>query len=142
LYLFLAWTLWVLWRDLRASSRDPALALRTAAPLELLDHRSEECHRFTIPRVVLGRDPSCEYQVEDSTVSARHARFSYHHEQWWVQDLGSRNGTFLNRAPVSEPAALAEGDELRCGQLVFKIRLAKSTHDGARISPYNDSDLA
>lgn len=139
LYAFLAWALWVLWADLRAHGR-----ARTAAPapppLELLEPGGERSGRFTVPQVVLGRDPACEHPLADSTVSARHARLSYHHGQWWAQDLGSRNGTFLNDRRVSEPAALADGDELRCGQLAFTIRLGRS--GGTRAPAAQDNDLA
>jgi pSer/pThr/pTyr-binding forkhead associated (FHA) protein len=59
----------------------------------------------------------------DDTVSARHARLSYHHNQWWVEDLQSRNGTYLNDERVSVPTVIVSGDELRYGQVATLIEI-------------------
>ena len=125
LYAFFGWALWTLWRDLRQqnqllhSVRPPALSLiaQTSKP--------EAAYRFTQLEVLVGRDPACDCCLDDITISARHARLSYHHGQWWVEDLHSRNGTFLNQQPVSEAVVLTTGDELRYGQLIFQISLGE-----------------
>ena len=125
LYIFLAGVLWVLWRDLRARGGEELLSPASVAPdaLELVDLQSGERHLFSRSQLVIGRDPTNDLRTGDSTVSARHARLSFHHGQWWAQDLDSRNGTFLNGEPLSEPLALADGDELRCGAVVYQVRL-------------------
>jgi pSer/pThr/pTyr-binding forkhead associated (FHA) protein len=77
--------------------------------------------RFYLPEFFIGRDPVCECLLEDETVSSKHARISYRQNQWWVEDLDSSNGTFLNSQPVTLPTVLADNDQLRCGQVDFKI---------------------
>jgi pSer/pThr/pTyr-binding forkhead associated (FHA) protein len=125
LYAFLFLALWVLWRDLRRQARQEA---RPGTPvLSLVRHAAEEdtahIYRFDIAEVVIGRDPTCSLRLDDKTISARHARLSYHHRQWWVDDLHSTNGTFLNTEGVTEPIVIASGDLLRCGAVEFDITM-------------------
>jgi hypothetical protein len=49
----------------------------------------------------LGRDESCEIHLDDPMVSRRHAEVIHAEGRWWVQDLGSRNGTLLNGKRVN-----------------------------------------
>jgi len=126
LYAFLGWGLWVLWGDLRRSAH--SLAIPLAPTLSLIREQAGEqlVERFTIVEVIIGRDPACDLQVQDKTISARHARLSYHHGQWWVEDLRSRNGSFLNQEQVVEPLVVAPGDQLRLGQVVFQVEIEEA----------------
>ncbi len=63
----------------------------------------------------LGRDSECEVQVQSSQVSRFHAEATPHAGAWWVRDLGSTNGLFLNEQPV-EQSQLQNGDRLRLGR--------------------------
>ena len=74
--------------------------------------------------MTIGRDPACECPVDDEAVSARHARLSYHHNQWWLEDLDSTNGTLLNQEKLAIPTVVISGDEFRCGGTRFTISLA------------------
>jgi pSer/pThr/pTyr-binding forkhead associated (FHA) protein len=133
LYAFLGYALWILWQDLRQQSR---YVLQLQAPaLTLLEQGQDgsKSYSFTSPEVNIGRDSSCDCCLDDPTVSARHARLTYHHSQWWVKDLNSRNGTFLNQEPVPEAVVVTSGDELRCGQVVFQILLGEQA-----LEPEND----
>jgi predicted component of type VI protein secretion system len=69
---------------------------------------------------VVGRDPSCEVVVSDGSVSRKHARLEQRGETWWVVDLGSANGTYVNSLKVGEQA-LRNGQELRFGALAFRV---------------------
>lgn len=118
LFAFLGFVLWTLWRDMR--QQEEVLAARRLPPIRLsLGDGSQR--RFTTPEVVIGRDPACEMPLDDPTVSNNHARLSYHHGQWWLEDLHSTNGTFLNGEPVSIPLVVTGGDVLRCGQVELKL---------------------
>ncbi|MFM8321744.1 MAG: FHA domain-containing protein [Chloroflexota bacterium] len=126
LYAFFAWALWLLWRDLRRQVDDlqqPALPRLTLSRSDLLPAVS---YPVTALEATLGRDPTCQVYVDDSTISARHARLAYHHAQWWLEDLRSRNGTLLNGRPVDEPVVLAAGDELTCGSLTFQVLIEEA----------------
>ena len=78
-------------------------------------------YEFNQAELTIGRDPTCECSLDEPTISARHARLSYHHAQWWVEDLHSRNGSFLNDEPVRSKVVITSGDSLRCGSIVMII---------------------
>jgi pSer/pThr/pTyr-binding forkhead associated (FHA) protein len=123
LYSFLGWGLWLLWRDLRRQSRLLGAAVNPALVMTRQGSAPPVTYRFTSPEVTVGRDTTCECRLNDPIISARHARFSFHHAQWWIEDLHSRNGTFLNDEPVRSQVVVTSGDSLRCGTLVFLITI-------------------
>ena len=126
LYAFLGWALWTLWQDLRSQGK--TLSTFHAPVLILRMHEDSDDHtfRFTSSEVLVGRDLSCECHIDDITISARHARLAFHHGQWWVEDLNSRNGTFLNDAPVTASVVITSGDRLQCGQRFLSISIGES----------------
>ena len=70
-----------------------------------------------------GRHPGSDIFLDDVTVSRHHAEFRLQHGEVWVVDVGSLNGTYVNREPV-DSAVLANGDEIQIGKfrLVFLTR--------------------
>jgi pSer/pThr/pTyr-binding forkhead associated (FHA) protein len=125
LYAFLVWAFMNLWRDLKLQSS--LLEARKIPPISLtlsLAGQVSLIRRFIQAEVTIGRDPACECPVEDEAVSARHARLSYHHNQWWLEDLDSTNGTVLNQEKLSIPTVVISGDEFRCGGTLFTVALA------------------
>ena len=78
---------------------------------------------FTQPEIVLGRDSNTDLSIMDEALSAHHARITYHHGQWWLEDLNSTNGTLLNQNKLTTPAVVITGDEFKCGNTVFSIRI-------------------
>ncbi len=68
---------------------------------------------------VLGRHPGCDVVLESAAVSRQHARVSNVGGKCYVEDLGSRNGTFVNGQPVVDRRPLAENDRLAICDLVF-----------------------
>jgi FHA domain len=125
LYAFVGWAIWTIWRDIKhqsllmASQQPPLLTLQAT-----IDGK-EWPLRFNVPLVTIGRDPGCNYVVGDTTVSAQHARFSYHQSQWWLEDLHSTNGTYLNEEQVIDPVVITSGDRLRCGQVLVNIKIGE-----------------
>jgi pSer/pThr/pTyr-binding forkhead associated (FHA) protein len=123
LYAFLAWSFLTLWQDLRSQSRQ--VAPRQLPVLTLLYQIEDETRslRFAVNEVTVGRDPACDFSLDDKTVSAQHARLCFRQGQWWVEDLNSTNGTFLNEEHVSSPLVVTNGDQLRCGQVALDIAI-------------------
>ncbi len=118
LFAFLGYVLWTLWKDLKR--QDEILASRRLPPINLsLANGSQR--RFTTPEVVIGRDPACELVIDDPTVSTTHARLAYHHGQWWLEDMQSTNGTFLNGEMVTASLVVTGGDVVRCGQVELRL---------------------
>lgn len=72
------------------------------------------------PVTLAGRHPDSDIFLDDITVSRRHAEFRLANSEFRIIDVGSLNGTYVNRAPV-ESVVLANGDEIQIGQfrLVF-----------------------
>lgn len=122
LYAFLGWGFLTLWRDLRQQAS--SLAKQRAPELRITaqgGNGAAEVLSFTAPEVTIGRHPSCEWMLANETVSSHHARLVYHHDQWWLEDLESRNGTFLNGEPLTAPVVLTDHDVVRCGEVSFSI---------------------
>jgi hypothetical protein len=126
LYGFLAWAFLTLWRDLKMQSK--LLALRQPPPVWLWvesESESKPLH-FGGQTIAIGRDPMCDMILDNSTVSAQHARLTYRQGQWWLEDLHSTNGTFLNQDAVLEPVVITSGDELRCGQVILRLKIGEA----------------
>jgi len=121
LYGFLIGAMYILWHELRANQHLVSAKKPPLVSVRVLDTDPEICHQFTLTQLLIGRDPSCEVCLPSELVSAQHARLSYHHNQWWVEDLQSTNGTFLNEERVYTPTVLITGDELRCGKVYLQI---------------------
>jgi pSer/pThr/pTyr-binding forkhead associated (FHA) protein len=128
LYLFLGWALWILWQDLRQHSANLQVNQAPALVLRLENEGELQTFRFTTVEILIGRDPACECCLDHKTISARHARLVYHHTQWWVEDLNSKNGTFLNAVPVSTPLVLSSGDRLQCGACSLAVTIGVDNH--------------
>lgn len=124
LYAFLGWAIYTLWRDIKRQSE--LLAARRIPEITLITHIGDETisHEFVVPELVVGREKSCDLMLDEKTVSAEHARLSYHHGNWWVEDLHSRNGTFLNLELLAAQTVLTSGDELQVGQVKLRIEIS------------------
>ena len=75
------------------------------------------------PAVTVGRAPSCDVVVEESTVAREHAELRHRAGRWFVRDLGSFTGTWLNGRRVQREAPVTAGDVLRLGALRLDLRL-------------------
>lgn len=124
LYAFLGWALYTLWRDLRIQSLVLASQKAPAITLTRIGMDEYEPANFQKSELFIGRDQSASLPIMDDTVSARHARLVYRNNQWWVEDLKSTNGTFLNEEPVRTMTVLVSGDEIRVGQTVMRVEIA------------------
>jgi len=70
----------------------------------------------------IGRAAGCQITLDDTYASQIHARVFLRDNQWLVEDLGSTNGTWLNRQKVSGPMVLQRGDRLQIGNTVMELR--------------------
>ena len=125
LYLFLAAIFVVLWRDLRTGADLPAVVQERKAQLVTLSG-CEGLEASTVLELqaftTLGRGAANTIVVPDTFASAEHALISWHSGQWWVEDLGSRNGTQINEETVTAPTILSVGDVISIGQVKLKFQ--------------------
>jgi pSer/pThr/pTyr-binding forkhead associated (FHA) protein len=124
LYAFLGVALWVLWKQLEQTSARIARRQIPSIRLQVTGGRQAPVAlAFAQSEVSVGRDPLSDVPLQDEAVSVRHALLSFHHGQWWLQDLGSKNGTRLNSQHVDGATVLTNGDEIQCGQVRLSVGL-------------------
>lgn len=70
----------------------------------------------------IGRGVECELRLDDTYVSQQHARIFDRSGNWYVEDLGSTNGTFVNEQKLAAPAMLTPGDKIRVGTTTVELR--------------------
>ena len=99
-----------------AGSRGTASRLRVVEPPALRGRSFELGEELTV-----GRAPGCQIALDDSYVSQLHARVFRRDNQFYVEDLGSTNGTYLNRKKVTGPVAVRRGDRLQVGKTVLEV---------------------
>ncbi len=75
--------------------------------------RPGELHEIVADRLVLGRHPSCEVVLDNAVISRQHARLIRQGDQYVIEDLGSRNGTYVNGKAVTGLQAIQDTDRIR-----------------------------
>lgn len=89
--------------------------------LKMIDPETSQVFPLS-EEVTIGRAPGCSIPLADDTyVSQLHARIYVRDGKPFVEDLGSTNGTFLNRDRLSKTMPLHRGDKLQIGQTVLEI---------------------
>jgi pSer/pThr/pTyr-binding forkhead associated (FHA) protein len=127
LYAFLGWALWSLLREFRQQSDKLATQKKPGITLSIKIEQGKESQRqFSQPQIIIGRDTKCDVSVMDEALSAHHARLTHHHGQWWLEDLNSTNGTFLNHEKLTTPAVVITGDHFKCGNSIFGLQVEDS----------------
>jgi pSer/pThr/pTyr-binding forkhead associated (FHA) protein len=72
--------------------------------------------------ILLGRGTDAAIRLDDDYVSTRHARFATNGEEWFVEDLGSTNGTYVGSQRVSAPVPVGIGIQVRLGKTIVELR--------------------
>lgn len=72
--------------------------------------------------VLIGRNPECSLVLEDDYASGRHARIIRGEDGWYVEDLGSTNGTFIGQFRVGDPVPVETGTTIRIGKTHIELR--------------------
>ena len=137
LYLFFFRVLRAVWAELTAPAVAPApvgtgggrsAPARGAAPrgalrLKVVEPPSDRGKTYDLgDELTVGRASGCQIALPDDTfVSQLHARIFRREGQIYVEDLGSTNGTFLNRKKVSAPQPIRRGDRLQIGKTVLEL---------------------
>jgi hypothetical protein len=74
---------------------------------------------------LIGRAPDVAVHIDSTDVSRHHAKIVVHEGRASIEDLGSKNGTFLGKDRVTEPRALRNGDQVRVGEVLIVFRLPR-----------------
>ena len=119
LYLVLYRVIRTLLRDLRAAAREPGTALGRLIVVDSPGGDPATGRSFDLDAITtLGRDVNNAIVIEDPFASSDHAILTYRGRSWYVEDLGSRNGTVLNGRPIEAVSPMGYGDELSIGQVL------------------------
>jgi pSer/pThr/pTyr-binding forkhead associated (FHA) protein len=146
-YLFLVRVLRAVWAEVkvpaqadagrRRGRRGPATPAPTPAPapakgrktrgspteLVAVESSGQSGRRYPLgDEITVGRAAGCQVTVDDTYVSQLHARVFTRDGQLFVEDLGSTNGTYLNRVKVAGPMVMQKGDRLQVGNTVLEVR--------------------
>lgn len=127
--LFLALLYWFLWSvvrvllgDLRAAAREPVAELGRLIVLASPRGEPPVGVVFGLEAVnTLGRDVNNSIVLDDEFVSAAHAALTYRGRAWYVEDLGSTNGTYVNGEAIDDIWPLTYGDEVQIGQVRLRL---------------------
>ena len=72
--------------------------------------------------IEIGRHRDCAIRAKyDDTLTRRHACIYRERDRYWIADLGSDNGTYINGARIAEPRALHHRDKIQCGRLELEF---------------------
>lgn len=123
LYGFLIWAVYTLWRDLRAAGTTVQARKAPSISLAITNTLDNQSRTFNLTEIMIGRSVAASFSIRNETVSSNHARLSYHQNQWWVEDLHSTNGTFLNEERIYMATVVMNGDDLRCGQVNIQVQI-------------------
>jgi pSer/pThr/pTyr-binding forkhead associated (FHA) protein len=72
--------------------------------------------------ILIGRGNDAAIRLDDDYVSTRHARIAASGDQWYVEDLGSTNGTYLGTQRITQPTTIGLGAQIRIGKTILELR--------------------
>ncbi|MGH9257630.1 MAG: FHA domain-containing protein [Vicinamibacterales bacterium] len=104
-----------------ASAVDVETSRRPQSGPYLVSRRRE--WRLSAGPNVVGRDPDCTVRIDSTSVSRRHAGIVVTNGEATVEDLGSKNGTFVNGQRVEQSVALKDRDQIRVGSMTITYRI-------------------
>jgi hypothetical protein len=125
---FLIVIVWLSYRDIQLAIQKPNALDLSKGFLVVIASESSELSPGTriplLPITSIGRSLTNTLVIEDDFVSSEHALLTLRGQQWWLEDLGSRNGTNLNSLPISAETIVTSSDIVSIGRTDIKIDLS------------------
>jgi pSer/pThr/pTyr-binding forkhead associated (FHA) protein len=136
LYIFVARAVRAVWVELRPQqtrsvraapaptpARPPAKRSKTATKVTVVEGEAHKGKSFPIKdELTIGRAEKCQIVLDDSYVSQMHARIFTNDDGVVVEDMGSTNGTYVNRRRITSPTKVTRGDRVKIGKTVLELR--------------------
>ncbi len=72
--------------------------------------------------ILIGRGSDAAIRLDDDYVSTRHARIAASGDEWFVEDLGSTNGTYIGSVRITQPTTITLGTQVRIGKTILELR--------------------
>lgn len=125
LYVIIYYALKIMYKDVKTGGKK-RVASRKAHGLEVIEaiEGSELKPESIIPiraSITLGRKEDNSIVLNDQFVSSHHAKLFVRNDEFYLEDLGSTNGTFVNDTKIQGKVRLKVDDEVRLGSTVFKV---------------------
>jgi len=117
-FLFLVWAIRTNYKTALSAPAQPE-----AQAAFLLEVQAPDA-TFTYPlrkNSILGRDETADINLNDQAVSAKHCSFRQRGSSWYVYDLNSLNGTYVNEQKISQPVKIKANDRIKVGKTVILV---------------------
>lgn len=121
IYMFIFVIIRMIYLDIRAMENNPedsGAYLKLLNRLDSLPYRVRDSYSLG-DTLSLGRNSENDVVIKDPFVSKRHMRIVKDEEEYFIEDLGSSNGTFVNKQRLVDAAKLSNGDIIKIGDLEF-----------------------
>ncbi len=129
LLLFLVSIAWLVYKDLQFSA-ESIKQQRSFGHLRVLETENGNLGIGTLLPLLsvtsIGRSPGNTIVIDDNYISNQHLLITYRGNQWWLEDLGSRNGTLLNDVPLGESIVISQGDVIGLGSTLLRLEPEQS----------------
>lgn len=138
LYIFVLWAIRAVYMELRPAtarqprasraptptpSRPPSKNKKAPTKAAVIEGNAYKGKVFKLgDELTIGRASTCTLVLDDAYVSQMHARIFPRNDRFVVEDLGSTNGTYLNRQRLTSSADLQRGDRVKIGKTVLEMR--------------------
>ncbi|WP_107705087.1 FHA domain-containing protein FhaB/FipA [Nocardioides allogilvus] len=109
----------------RGKSKAKAPTKRRGSPTHLIviegDNTGARAELADAP-LLIGRGSDAAIKLDDDYVSTRHARVAASGDEWFVEDLGSTNGTYVGSVRITQPTTIGLGIQVRIGKTILELR--------------------
>lgn len=132
IYLFIFWVIRLIYLDVKKMSRFEDESVNVSG-LETASLKAIRIRNATDPnmkkrymiygKALVGRNKSCDIVLREKYISAEHACIWFEKGEWYLEDLGSRNGTYVNGQRIRNTVILDAQDEITFGELEFLFEL-------------------
>ncbi len=100
-------------------SQDSFAILKTVKNRKAADAKMKSRYRVSGKGIIVGRGKDCDITVNNMFLSVEHFQIWCDEGVWYIGDMGSKNGTYLNGTRLKKVKALEDGDEIAFGELMF-----------------------
>ena len=109
-----------MWSDLGLNNDKPGIIDKIKFVFEEIDSSYPE-KDYQKQKITIGRDATNDCMIPNKTISNYHAKVYYKKKQWWIEDLNSSNGTYINEVMLKKPTTITDGEKIQCGEIIFRI---------------------
>ncbi|MDY5785393.1 MULTISPECIES: FHA domain-containing protein [unclassified Corynebacterium] len=130
LWLFILLVLWVLRKDVvaaagvrRQASASTPIMREKARQIVVVEGPLQGSHMeiASVEDLTLGRADTNDFVLGDDYASSRHARLFRRGSEWFVEDLDSRNGTFVQGSRIDQPERVSVGSDIKMGRTIVRL---------------------